>query len=82
MNIYLVELIEEGNVAFEYDTYDSFVLTAKNKTKVKDFIEGLKNKTNGRVNEEIPDYDELRITKLGKYDKEESKIILGSFNAG
>ena len=79
MNIYLVELLEEdGSMAFEYDTYDSFVVSAKNKPKAYEVIKG---KDQG-FSTDIPKHEKVKITKLGEYYKDVSEIILGSFNAG
>lgn len=73
MNIYLITFNQ-----CEYDKYDGFVVRAKSTAEVIKIIDKKYPRTDGYIDWSCG----YLIENIGKSDKTEAGIILGSFNAG
>lgn len=90
MNLYLVKW---KNYVYEYDTFDSFIIATKNSERAKLFHPEIKKFLTEEefTHLHFPEHyskiwpnslDNIEVTYLGKYEKNEEELILASYNAG
>lgn len=73
MKVYLISQTQHN----DYDTYDSFVVVAKNAEQAR----RLKPLSKDHYGDWAFDYDHIDVQQIGSA-KGPARIILGSFNAG